>query len=208
MANESKSYLLKAWSEMACFSDLLKKPDQYSYPIIPPTAIDGFLKSIFYKQEFYYKIEKVFMLNRPEYCQFTVNYVKGTFSNVFDSSDKKRSFSTDICVINFLINPQYIFKFKLIMNDEKADSNDNIVKLQNMIERTLLKGRSFSTPYFGMRENVAYYELYEEEENKIKTCNYNDVLVLPLKRNCTKNNKYIEYEKIKAKIINGVMELN
>ena len=79
----SKTFVLKTWGDLACFTTPEMKVERFSYPVITPSAARGIFDAIFSKPsrdptkaQFRWQVEKVEVLHLPRYIALRRNEVK------------------------------------------------------------------------------------------------------------------------------------
>ena len=172
---ESKTFILKCWGPLACFS----RPDggkieRFSYPIPTPSAVRGIFSAIYSKPiEFWWQPVKVEVLQPIQYIALRRNEVKdkisvnalqktikgGDFSpliadadETFIGTDKKGRSQRQTMALK---DVTYRLHAKIIPQSEFAHS---INALESQFIRRAEKGKCFFQPSFGCKEFAAYFE--------------------------------------------------
>ena len=71
---------VKVWGEWACFTRPELKVERVSYPTMTPSAARGVLESIFWKPQFAWRIEEIWVLNPIRYFSILRNEVNARAS--------------------------------------------------------------------------------------------------------------------------------
>ena len=148
--------------DYACFTRPEMKVERVSYDVPPPGAIEGILKSIYWKPAIKYVIDKIIVYNPIEFMNVRRNEVKDKvlYSAV---KSKMKGKNTDISIYTsqsrsqraamILKNVKYgiLFHFELtgLKNEDEEDSEN---KHYNIIKRRLEKGQFFRSPCLGCSE--------------------------------------------------------
>ena len=75
MSTTYPSLALKVWAPFACFTRPEMKVERVSYPVITPSAARGALEAIFWKPEFTWVIEEIWVLKPIRYFSIMRNEV-------------------------------------------------------------------------------------------------------------------------------------
>lgn len=168
-------------SDYACYVRPELKVERVTYDVPTPGALEGMLKSIYWKPAIRYEIDKIIVFNEIDFMNVRRNEVKDKvlYSAVKNQMNGK---GTDPCIYAsesrsqrasmILKNVKYgvEFHFELTgLRDDKEDDGEN--KHYNIIKRRLEKGQYFRTPCMGCSEfPVKRMELVEEfDENLISS---------------------------------------
>lgn len=148
--------------DYACFTRPELKVERVSYDVPTPGAIEGMLKSIYWKPAIRYVIDKIIVFNPIEFMNIRRNEVKDKLKL---SAVKKRMKNTtnDISIYTsesrtqrsamILKNVKYGIEFHFEMTGLKSDHNDEAPEKHfNIIKRRIEKGQCFRTPCLGCSE--------------------------------------------------------
>lgn len=82
MANgENQAALaVRVWGDFACFTRPEMKVERVTYPMPTPSAARGVLEAIFWKPEFTWRVEEIWVLNAIRYFSILRNEVTGRAS--------------------------------------------------------------------------------------------------------------------------------
>ena len=164
--------------DYACFTRPELKVERVSYDVPTPGALEGLLKSIYWKPAIRYVIDKIVVFQDIDFTNIRRNEVKDKvlFSAV---KSKMRGKGGDPCIYTaesrsqrasmVLKNVKYgiEFHFELtgLKNDNEIDAEN---KHYNIIKRRLEKGQWFRTPCLGCSEfPVKRIELVEEFDSRL-----------------------------------------
>jgi CRISPR-associated protein Cas5d len=154
-----KTLCLRCWGEFALFTRPEFKVERVSYDVPTPSAIEGVLKAIFWKPEFDWIIDEVWLLKPIKHFSILRNEVKLTQSVERDgfvaSEQRTQRHSLVLKDVDYLIKAHMKLK----------PFADNPVKAyEDQFKRRLESGQYFHHPYFGCREFVAFFDKQDEAE--------------------------------------------
>ncbi|APB33682.1 CRISPR-associated protein, Csd5d family [Gloeomargarita lithophora Alchichica-D10] len=144
-----RPYRIKVTGEYALFTRPEVKAEPISYPIMTPTAAEGFLEAIFWKPEFRWLVLAIEMLQPVQYTNFTRNYIKDK------QTPNKTIIANEVRVQTHqavLKKVAYIIECDIQL---LPHANDNIAKYCEQFERRMNSGGCFQQPYLGIREFIA-----------------------------------------------------
>lgn len=164
--------------DYACFTRTEFKVERVSYDVPTPGALEGMLKSIYWKPAIRYVIDKIIVFNPIDFANIRRNEVK---DKVLLSAVKKQmqGKNTDLCIYSdssrsqratmLLKNVKYGVEFHFVMTGIKSEhSDESQEKHYNIIKRRLEKGQYFKTPCLGCAEfPVKRLELVEDFDLKL-----------------------------------------
>ncbi len=209
----------------ACFSRPEMKVERFSYPCPTPSAARGIFEAIYWKPQFYWQIDKVEILNKPDFIALRRNEVGSVISvrNVTgwmrgatepiplmaDESSQREQRQTMA-----LRCPKYLIYGHIV---PRLEYKKEIIAYNSQFVRRAKDGKCIMQPCFGCREFVAYFEYVQEDELKNRASdmipvNYSHDIgfmlydVFDLR---TKNNEHSKpfISMFKAEIRNGVLEI-
>ncbi len=156
----SKTFYLKVWGDNACFTRPEMKVERVSYDAATPSAARGVLEAILWKPAIAQHVERIDVLNPVLWESMRRNEVGALMSprseGIFIEEQRQQRAGL------FLRNVAYVIHAHFTMT-EKAGSEDNITKFQEMFARRVQKGQCFNRPYLGCREFSAHFELLPGE---------------------------------------------
>lgn len=142
--------IVKCWADFGCFTRADTRTQPVSYPIIPPTAARGLLRSVHWKPEIRWRVEQIDVLNP---IQFITMKVRG-----------RKDGRGDHTLIQSLVleEPAYQLHVGLVPS-ERADKPAAHLRGKHfdIIERRLGRGQYYRPPYMGVRDFTARVELVE-----------------------------------------------
>lgn len=167
--------------DYALFSRPELKVERVSYDVPPPGALEGLLKSVYWKPAIRYVIDKIIVFHPIDFINVRRNEVKDKVSY---SAVRKQMKGTDgdPCVYTaqsrsqrssvLLKNVKYGVEFHFELTGLQSESEDESEKKHyNIIKRRLEKGQFFRTPCLGCSEfPVKRMELVSEfDKNQISS---------------------------------------
>ncbi len=148
--------------DYALFTRPEMKLERVSYDVPPPGALEGMLKSVYWKPAIRYEIDKIIVFNPIDFINIRRNEVKDKVSlakvksqmkgaggdpSIFTSEERTQRASM------LLKNIRYGIEFHFEMTGLKSEHDDEDEKKHyNIIKRRLEKGQCFRTPCLGCAE--------------------------------------------------------
>ena len=151
---------IRVWGEWACFTRPEMKVERVSYPVMTPSAARGVLEAIFWKPEFAWRVEEIWVLEPIRYFSILRNEVNTRQSDRsaaawqregggYDAtSDRAQRHTLALRDVAYVIRAQVELK-------PHADADP--AKYRDQFRRRVQDGRCFATPYFGCREFTASF---------------------------------------------------
>lgn len=169
----SRGFKIIVEGDYALFTRPEMKLERVSYDVPPPGALEGMLKSIYWKPAIQYKIDKIIVFNRINYTNIRRNEVKEKISlqsitsqmngkevdpSIYTCDDRTQRASMVLKNVRYGIE----FHFEMTgIRSERVDEDEK--KHYNIIKRRFEKGQCFRTPCLGCTEfPVKKIELVEE----------------------------------------------
>ena len=167
--------------DYACFTRPELKVERVSYDVPTPGALEGLLKSVYWKPAIRYVIDRIIVFQKIDFANIRRNEVK---DKVLLSAEKSqmnqkggdpciyasesRSQRASMVLKNVKYGIEFHFELTRLKNDHEEDAEN---KHYNIIKRRLEKGQWFRTPCLGCSEfPVKRIELVEEfDENLISS---------------------------------------
>ena len=164
--------------DYACFTRTEFKVERVSYDVPTPGALEGMLKSIYWKPAIRYVIDKIVVFNKIDFVNIRRNEVKNKvlFSAVksqmngkggdpcIDASESRSQRASTI-LKNVKYGIEFHFELTGLKNENETDPEN---KHYNIMKRRLEKGQWFRTPCLGCSEfPVKRIELVEEFDEKM-----------------------------------------
>lgn len=151
---------LKVWGDYACFTRPEMKVERVTYPVMTPTAARGVLEAVFWKPEFRWRVERIWVLNPIRYFSILRNEVNKRASaevaakwareggGYFVEDDRSQRHTLGLRDVAYLIEAQQVLR---------PDVTDDPAKYRDQFRRRARGGRCFATPYLGCREFSAAF---------------------------------------------------
>lgn len=146
----------------ACFTRPEMKVERVSYDVPPPGALEGMLKSVYWKPAIRYVIDKIIVFNPINFINIRRNEVKekvqysaiksqmnGKGGDPCIYTSEARSQRAAMVLKNVLYGVEFHFELTGQKNDNETDPEN---KHYNIIKRRLEKGQCFRTPCLGCCE--------------------------------------------------------
>lgn len=164
--------------DYACFTRPELKVERVSYDVPPPGALEGMLKSVYWKPAIRYVIDKIVVFHPINFINIRRNEVKdkvlfsaiksqmnGVKGNPCIYASESRSQRSSM----ILKNVKYGIEFHFELTGFRSDKDDESErKHYNIIKRRLEKGQWFRTPCLGCSEfPVKRMELVEEFDTSL-----------------------------------------
>ncbi len=158
----SRGFKIIAKGEYALFTRPEMKLERVSYDVPPPGALEGMLKSVYWKPAVRYVIDKIVVFNPIDFVNIRRNEVKDkvSFSDIRSQMNGK---GADPCIYTseertqraalLLKNVEYGIEFHFEMTGIRSNKDDEDEKKHyNIIKRRLEKGQFFRSPCLGCSE--------------------------------------------------------
>ena len=159
--------------DYACFTRPELKVERVSYDVPTPGAMEGLLKSIYWKPAVRYIIDKIIVFQDIDFVNIRRNEVKdkillsavksqmnGKGGDPCIYTSESRSQRAAMVLKNVKYGLEFHFELTGLKNDEESDGEN---KHYNIIKRRLEKGQFFRTPCLGCSEfPVKRIELVQE----------------------------------------------
>lgn len=172
--------------DYACFTRPELKVERVSYDVPPPGALEGLLKSVYWKPAIRYVIDKIIVFHPIDFINVRRNEVKEKVSYSAVRGQMQGN-GVDPCIYTsqnrsqrssvILKNVKYGVEFHFELTGFKSETEERAEKKHfNIIKRRLEKGQFFRTPCLGCSEfPVKRIDLISEFDiNQIS----NDVLAM------------------------------
>jgi CRISPR-associated protein Cas5d len=174
MANESP-LSVHVWGDLACFTRPEMKVERVSYPMMTPTAARGVLEAIFWKPEFTWRVEEIWVLKPIEYfsilrneithrqsAQIAARWARDGLGGFFAEKDRAvyggQRHTLALREVDYLIYARV---------DLRPDVTDDAAKYRDQFRRRVREGRCFATPFLGCREFSAGFGPADGSERAI-----------------------------------------
>jgi len=154
---------VKVWGEWACFTRPEMKVERVSYPVPTASAARGILEAIFWKPEFRWRVEEVWVLEPIRYHSLVRNEVTERANAAvarrwaregggFDATDTSRSRSQRHTLA--LRDVAYLIRASVAVREGVAEDP---AKFRDQFQRRVTRGQCFTQPYLGCREFSAAF---------------------------------------------------
>lgn len=168
--SHSPRLVVKIWGDFACFTRPEMKVERVSYPMMTPSAARGVLEAIFWKPEFSWRVEEIWVLNPIRYFSILRNEVNTRASERTAANWQRNGGGYDATADRAqrhtlaLREVSYIIKAQLRL---RQDVQDDPAKYRDQFRRRVRDGRCFATPYLGCREFSAAFAEADGDERPI-----------------------------------------
>lgn len=162
---------VRVWGDFACFTRPEMKVERVTYPVPTPSGARGILEAIFWKPEFTWRIEEIWVLNPINYFSILRNEVNSKASDRSASRWEKEGggyvAAADRTQRHTLAlrDVAYLIRARVQVAD---DVNAHPAKFRDQFRRRVNKGRCFSRPYLGCREFAARFAAPTGDEQPIR----------------------------------------
>lgn len=151
---------VKVWAELACFTRPEMKVERVTYPMMTPSAARGVLEAIYWKPQFSWQVEEVWVLEPVSYLSLVRNEVNSRASERAAAGwqkngggysapgDRAQRHTLALRDVSYLIRAQVRVK---------PEVGDHPAKFRDQFRRRVQTGRCFARPYLGCREFSAEF---------------------------------------------------
>ena len=167
----SRTFRVKVWGENACFTRPEMKVERVSYDVMTPSAARGVLEAILWKPAISWVVTRIDVLKPIRWESVRRNEVGAVTSidTAMTAMKNGKGF------LGFFVEEERQQRAGLFLRDvaytvhahfqltQKAGSEDNVVKFEEMLKRRIEKGQCFHRPYLGCREFAASFEWLPED---------------------------------------------
>jgi CRISPR-associated protein Cas5d len=143
---------LKVWGQYACFTRPEMKTERVSYPVMTPSAARGVMEAIFWKPEFSWRIQEIWVLNHVKFASILRNEVsqKTTIQaakrSYYAEDDRTQRHSLILQDVGYLIKADVALR---------PGVQEDPAKFRDQFRRRVNRGQSYHRPYLGCREFAA-----------------------------------------------------
>jgi CRISPR-associated protein Cas5d len=151
---------VKVWGDFALFTRPEMKAERVSYQVMTPSAARGILESIFWKPEFAWRVEEIWVLKGVRYFGIVRNEVNSLASERAAHGWEENGGGYDATADRAqrhtlaLRNVAYLIKAQIVL---RPDVTEDIAKYRDQFRRRVRGGRCYATPYLGCREFAASF---------------------------------------------------
>lgn len=164
--------------DYACYTRPELKVERVSYDVPTPGALEGMLKSVYWKPAIRYEIDKIIVFNEINFINIRRNEVKdkilhsaiksqmsGKGADPCIYTSESRSQRASMVLKNVKYGIEFHFELTGLKSEQEEDAEN---KHFNIIKRRLEKGQYFRTPCMGCSEfPVKRMELVDQFEEKL-----------------------------------------
>lgn len=156
--------VIRVWGDSALFTQPHFAADPMTAPVMGPSPAKGILRAIFHKPEFEWEILRIHIAKPILYRSFKTKAVKGTSRWTEDSARTLR-------VATELVDVEYFIEARIAVNTRRTTKP--LARYLGEARKKMRQGKQWSVPCFGMREYLAWWELWEDEIPKAQPINMN-----------------------------------
>jgi len=161
---------VRVWGDYACFTRPEMKVERVTYPVPTPSAMRGVLEAIFWKPEFTWRIQEIWVLRPIRYFSILRNEVNSQMSNrsarnwerngggYVASEDRAQRHTLALRDVDYLVRAQI---------EVKPHVQEDPAKYRDQFRRRVHQGRCFTRPYLGCREFAAHFGPANGDEQPI-----------------------------------------
>lgn len=169
----SYGFKIMVTGDYACFSRPELKVERVSYDVPTPGALEGLIKSVYWKPSIRYIIDRIIVFHEPEFANIRRNEVKdkvlysavrsqmnGKGGNPCINTSASRSQRAAMVLRNVCYGIEFHFELTGLRCEDEGDGG---AKHAAILRRRLQKGQWFRTPCLGCSEfPVRRLELVED----------------------------------------------
>lgn len=149
---------VKVWGDLACFTRPEMKVERVTYPVPTPSAARGILEAIFWKPEFSWRVQEIWVLRPIRYISILRNEVNSRISFTaaqrwvetagayFADEDRAQRHTVALRDVAYIIVAD--------VHPRSGDPGDQ-AKYRDQFRRRVQRGQCFHRPYLGTREFAA-----------------------------------------------------
>lgn len=161
---------VRVWGEYACFTRPEMKVERVTYPVMTPSAARGVLEAIFWKPEFTWRVEEIWVLREIRYFSILRNEVNSRASEraargwqergggYVAADDRAQRHTLALRDVAYVIRAQV---------EVKPGVAEDPAKYRDQFRRRVREGRCFAQPYLGCREFAADFGEPDPQEQPI-----------------------------------------
>ncbi|MBF0558710.1 MAG: type I-C CRISPR-associated protein Cas5 [Nitrospirae bacterium] len=157
----SSLFRLKVWGDNACFTRLEMKVERVSYDVMTPSAARGIVEAIHWKPAIKWHISQIDVLKPIRWVSLRRNEVGIKMSpsskQIFVEDQRQQRAGLFLRDVAYTIHAFFDLT-------EKAGTDDNVIKHQEMFLRRAQKGQCFHRPCLGCREFAADFDVIADKQ--------------------------------------------
>lgn len=150
--------------DYACFTNPALKVERVSFDVPPPGALEGLLKSVYWKPSIRYVIDQIIVFHPINFVNIRRNEVKKKISSsevkkqmqnkggdpcIYTTETSMRCQRASMVLKDVLYGIAFHFELTDLKNEREEDAEN---KHYNILKRRLEKGQCFRTPCLGCSE--------------------------------------------------------
>jgi len=151
---------LKVWGDFACFTRPEMKAERASYPVPTPSAARGILEAVFWKPQFSWRVQEIWILKPIRFLSILRNEVNSVASDrvarAWEKSGGGFYAADDRAQRNSFILRDVAY---VIIADVavRPGVDENPAKFRDQFRRRVNRGQFHYCPYLGCREFAAAF---------------------------------------------------
>jgi CRISPR-associated protein Cas5d len=195
---QSIPFSIRVSGPMAMFTVPHLRSDPYSEPVMTPSAAKGILKSIYWKPEGEWEIERICVLAPIRYST-SKEHARADWT-----SDKHT-----LLLVTRLVDVDYIIDARWVPNPHRVDVGTYHKKYGPEILRRMSQGQAFRQPHLGVTDHPASWSLLTSDMDRPKAIDRTEDLGTMLFDLLPINVKKDEWEPVffRAKLEAGVVHV-
>lgn len=165
MEREHAPLQVRVWGDFACFTRPEMKVERVSYPLPTPSGARGILEAIFWKPQFRWRIEEIWVLKPVRYFSILRNevtvratYLGGRAAGFAAPDFRAQRHTLALREVDYLIKAHV---------DVRPEIDENPAKFRDQFRRRVRSGSCFATPFLGCREFAASFAEPDGSERPI-----------------------------------------
>lgn len=162
---------VKVWGDYACFTRPEMKVERVSYPVPTASAGRGILEAIFWKPEFTWQVEEVWVLRPIRYASVLRNEVNSRASeraaSKWQNSGGGYDATADRAQRHTLALRDVAYVVRAQVRVRNGVGQDP-AKFRDQFRRRVQRGQCFARPYLGCREFSACFGEPDGTENPLE----------------------------------------
>ena len=150
---KSRTFRVLVSGPLAVFTRPEMKAERVSYEVMTPSAARGVLEAVLWKPAIKWVVTEIAVLNEIRWVSFRRNEVNSKLSvrggsDYFADDDRAQRNTVALREVAYVVSTHFALT-------ERAGSDENVRKFEEMFHRRLEKGQTFHQPYLGCREMAA-----------------------------------------------------
>jgi len=153
------------WGPYACFTRPEMKVERVSYTVMTPSAARGILEAIFWKPEFSWRVQEIWVLNPIRYFSILRNEVQSKASPRTDRpyyADEDRTQRHTLA----LRDVAYVIRADIAV---RSHCSADPAKFRDQFRRRVQRGQCFHRPALGCREFAADFSLPAPDDRPLES---------------------------------------